>query len=97
MRNNFTNYSQIKFYKNVLKLLKKHASIKPKHISLKFQGILPSYILNSFQKSMLLIPIKLEKQEFWTIRKRAVCSYIPADTGGIVYDKKKEQKSHCKP
>ena len=26
MRNNFTNYSQIKFYKNVLKLLKKHAS-----------------------------------------------------------------------
>ena len=62
MRNNFTNYSQIKFYKNALKLLKKHASIKPKHISLKFQGILPSYILNSFQKSMLLIPIKLEKQ-----------------------------------
>ena len=38
MRNNFTNYSQIKFYKNVLKLLKKHASIKPKHISLKFQA-----------------------------------------------------------
>ena len=63
MRNNFTNYSQIKFYKNALKLLKKHASIKLKHISLKFQGILPSYI-NSFQKSMLLIPIKLEKQEF---------------------------------
>ena len=62
MRNNFTNYSQIKFYKNVLKLLKKHASIKSKHISLKFQGILPSYILNSFQKSMLLILIKLEKQ-----------------------------------
>ena len=62
MRNNFTNYSQIKFYKNVLKLLKKHASIKPKHISLKFQGILTSYILNSFQKSMLLIPIKLAKQ-----------------------------------
>lgn len=62
MRNNFTNYSQIKFYKNALKLLKKHASIKPKHISLKFQGIFPSYILNSFQKSMLLILIKLEKQ-----------------------------------
>ena len=28
--------------------------------------------------------------------ERAVCSYAPADTGGIVYDKKKEQKSHCK-
>ena len=97
MRNNFTNYSQIKFYKNVLKLLKKHASIKPKHISLKFQGILPSYILNSFQKSMLLIPIKLKKQEFWIFWERAVCSCTPADTGGIVYGKKKEQKSNCKP
>ncbi len=72
MRNNFTNYSQIKFYKNALKLLKKHASIKPKHISLKFQGILPSYILNSFQKSMLLIPIKLEKQGSEYLKKSSM-------------------------
>lgn len=29
------------------------------------------------------------------ILERAVCSYTPADTGGTVYGKKKEQKSHC--
>ena len=28
--------------------------------------------------------------------ERAECSYAPADTGGIVYDKKKEQKTHWK-
>ena len=79
MRNNFTNYSQIKFYKNVLKLLKKHASIKPKHISLKFQGILPSYILNSFQKSMLLIPVNYEKQELRSDKNSTKCSLAPAE------------------
>ena len=79
MRNNFTNYSQIKFYKNVLKLLKKHASIKPKHISLKFQGILPSYILNSFQKSMLLIPVNYEKQELRSDGNSTKCSLTPAE------------------
>ena len=79
MRNNFTNYSQIKFYKNALKLLKKHASIKLKHISLKFQGILPSYILNSFQKSMLLIPVNYEKQELRSDKNSTKCSLTPAE------------------
>ena len=88
MRNNFTNYSQIKFYKNVLKLLKKHASIKPKHISLKFQGILPSYILNSFQKSMLLNPIINKSRGFKC--DNILRFFAPTITGGAAYGKKQK-------
>jgi len=67
------------FYKNALKPSEKHASIKPKHISIKFKAVMPSDILNSLQKSMLLIPVNYEKQELRSDKNSTKCSLTPAE------------------
>ena len=77
---------------------KKDANIK-QSIFLKSSGHFCrlSIILKSFQKSMLLNPIKFRKQGFEVVMKiaRYVLELL-CMTGGTAYGKKKEPESNCK-
>ena len=47
-----------------------NGTIKLKHISIKFKAVMPSDILNSLQKSMLLNPVKKEQKGYFRKKDR---------------------------
>ena len=53
------------FLERLLKKFRANGTIKPKHISIKFKAVMPSDILNSLQKSMLLNPVKKEQKGYF--------------------------------
>ena len=67
-----------------------------KHISLNFKTFLSSVYLISFQKSMLLNPIKFIKAGDLNGRRDSFGIYISCITGGIAYGEKKETKINGK-